>query len=57
MNHETAIRTNLAKVYLLISKGEIDPERMELANSKMEQVLEILSGTAPLQVTKNEERG
>ena len=56
MGHETTIRANLAKVYVLISES-VNPERMELANQKLEEVLGILSGTVPLPVITSEERG
>lgn len=48
MGHETALRTNMAKVYVLISASEACPERMELASAKMAEIISILDGSAPL---------
>jgi hypothetical protein len=44
MNHETSVRTNLAKIYALISSAVLTPGRMEQANAKLDEVVAILGG-------------
>ena len=54
MNHETSLRTNLAKIYVLLSRSEIDQERLEFANLKMAEVVGILDRTIPIPDPKME---
>lgn len=59
MGHETTIRANLAKVYVMISNSEMNPERMRVASEKLEEAIGILNGTLPLPapMAQSEERG
>lgn len=48
MNHEMEIRAKLAKLYVVISHADADPERLEAASRKLSEAIGILSGTIPV---------
>jgi hypothetical protein len=54
MNEEGDLRESLSKVYVLLSRKVVDPERMKAANEKMDEVIGILSGLVPLAVAEGE---
>jgi len=56
MNHETALRTNLAKIYALISSAVLDATEMERANAKLTEVVAILGGEVQIQQPMQEIR-
>lgn len=49
MNHETEIRARLAKLYVVISNCEHDPDRMEAAEKKLSEAIGILEGRIPVE--------
>jgi hypothetical protein len=57
MNHETEIRTKLAKMYSLLSVGVPTPEQMEAADRKLSEAIGILTGMIPVQAEEEKTRG
>lgn len=54
MDYEAELRTAISKVYVILSKENMDPERMKVAGEKIEEAIGILNGTLPLPVTEGE---
>lgn len=54
MNEEGLLRSNLSRVFVILSEKNVDPERMRIASEKMEEVVGILCGRVPLPVTEGE---
>jgi hypothetical protein len=54
MDYEAELRAAISKVYVILSKKNMDPERMKVAGEKMEEVIGILGGTLPLPVVEGE---
>lgn len=48
MDHEAELRENITKIFVILSNREADPERMELASSKMAEVVGVLNGQTPM---------
>lgn len=54
MDYEAEFRAAISKVYVILSKENVDPERMRVAGEKMEEVIGILNGSLPLPVAEGE---
>lgn len=54
MNNETEIRARLAKLYVVISSCEADPERMQAAERKLSEAIGILEGRIPVEMEEGE---